>query len=121
MPTQTQHPWRATVRTMAAALVAALVIAPQIITEAGLDETVYGAQALAVIGVVTRILAVPGVEAGDTGRPGQPERAMRGPPPVGLRPPWSGAAAGRSWGWSCWRGKPFVFDQEHSPGCSARP
>lgn len=63
MPTQTQHPWRATVRTMAAALVAALVIAPQIITEAGLDETVYGVQALAVIGVVTRILAVPGVEA----------------------------------------------------------
>ena len=63
MPTQTRHPWRATVRTIAAALVAALVIAPQIITDAGLSDTAYGAQALAVIGVVTRVLAIPGVEA----------------------------------------------------------
>lgn len=62
-PTQTRYPWRATARTIAAALVAALVIAPQIIVEAGLSDTAYGAQALAVIGAVTRILAIPGVDA----------------------------------------------------------
>jgi len=60
--TQTRHPWRATVRTIAAALVALLVIAPQIILEAGLHETAYGAQALAVIGAVTRVLALPSVD-----------------------------------------------------------
>ncbi|MEU5939419.1 hypothetical protein ABZ807_09530 [Micromonospora sp. NPDC047548] len=61
-PTQTRHPWRATARTVAAALVAALVIAPQILAETGLSETAYGAQALAVIGAVTRVLAIPGVD-----------------------------------------------------------
>lgn len=61
--TQTRHPWRATARTVLAALVALLVIAPQIIMEAGLHETAYGAQALAVMGAVTRVLAMPAVEA----------------------------------------------------------
>ena len=49
-PTQTQHPWRATVRTVFAALVAAATLLPWILAGAHLDGTVLGAQAIAVAG-----------------------------------------------------------------------
>ncbi len=60
-PTQTQHPWRATARTVFAALVALLTLLPYILGAANVDATVWGAQALAVVGAVTRVLAIPGV------------------------------------------------------------
>ena len=60
--TQGRHPWRATLRTVVAALIALAVVLPQILTEAGLHETAYGAQAIAVIATVTRVLAIPGVD-----------------------------------------------------------
>lgn len=60
-PTQSQHPWRATTRTVFAAGVALLTLLPYILGAAHVDTTVWGAQALAVAASVTRVLAVPGV------------------------------------------------------------
>lgn len=62
-PTQTRHPWRATLRTVVAAAVGLLSLLPWIIVGAHLEGTVLGGQALAVSGAVTRILAIPGVNA----------------------------------------------------------
>lgn len=56
-PTQVQHPWRATLRTVFAAVVGLLSILPWILTETNLNDTVIGAQILVVTGAITRVLA----------------------------------------------------------------
>jgi hypothetical protein len=61
-PTQTRHPWRATARTVFAAAVAALTLVPTVAVTAGIDTVPAVAQAIAVTGAVTRVLALPGVE-----------------------------------------------------------
>jgi len=60
-PTQTQYPGRATLRTTAAAVIALLSLLPYILGAVHADETVWGAQALAVVATVTRVLANPDV------------------------------------------------------------
>lgn len=60
-PTQTQHPGRATFRTVVAGLLGLLTLLPYILAGAHLDGTVLGGQALAVSAAVTRILAIPAV------------------------------------------------------------
>lgn len=62
--TQARHPWRATIRTVFAGVVSLAAIWGLIVQAAGIDSagTVVAAT-LAVAGAVTRILAIPGVEA----------------------------------------------------------
>lgn len=60
-PTQTQHPGRATLRTVVAGLLGLVTLLPYILAGAHLDGTVLGGQALAVSAAVTRVLAIPGV------------------------------------------------------------
>lgn len=62
-PTQTVYPWRATARTLVAAGIGLLSLLPELLAGAGLDHTAYGAQALVVAGAVTRVLAIPAVDA----------------------------------------------------------
>lgn len=59
--TQTQHPWRATVRTVFAATVGLLSLLPVVFMTAGISQEAYAVQVLAVTGAVTRVLALPGV------------------------------------------------------------
>ncbi|MBM0229563.1 hypothetical protein [Micromonospora sp. ATA51] len=61
--TQTRHPWRAVARTIFAAVVALLSLLPTIAAVAGIDAVPLVAQALAVAAAVTRVLAIPGVDA----------------------------------------------------------
>ena len=65
--TQSQHPWRATVRTILAVIVALAAMAPSIYTAAtmGSPEAATGAAALAlgIAAAITRIMALPGVES----------------------------------------------------------
>lgn len=62
-PTQSEHPWRATVRTVFAFVVALAAILPQVVEASGVDETIgWVAALLAVAGGITRIMAVPGVD-----------------------------------------------------------
>lgn len=61
-PTQAQHPWRATVRTLFAAVVALAAMLPLLVDASGLDETAGPvAGALAIAGAITRIMAIPQV------------------------------------------------------------
>lgn len=60
---QVAHPWRATVRTVFQALVALCVLAPAVFEAAGLDGLAWSAGVLAVTGAVTRVMALPGVNA----------------------------------------------------------
>ena len=64
-PTQVRRPWRATLRTAFAALVALAAMAPVLVDAAGLDPSrlPWLAGVLAVCAAVTRVLALPGVEA----------------------------------------------------------
>lgn len=62
-PTQTAHPWRATGRTIFAGSVAFLTLLPVVATTAQIDTVPAVAQVLVVTGAVTRVLALPGVEA----------------------------------------------------------
>ncbi|NLU77792.1 hypothetical protein HCA58_05150 [Micromonospora sp. HNM0581] len=62
-PTQTRHPWRATVRTIFAVTVALLSLLPTIAVAGGVDDVPAVAQVLGVAAAVTRVLALPGVEA----------------------------------------------------------
>lgn len=62
-PTQTRHPWRATVRTIVAAVVGLALLGPLVAAELGVQSVPWVAGVLAVIGAVTRVLAIPGVEA----------------------------------------------------------
>lgn len=61
-PTQTRHPWRATVRTVFAVTVAALSLLPYVVAEAHIDAVPGVAQLLGVAGAVTRVLAMPRVD-----------------------------------------------------------
>lgn len=61
-PTQVRHPWRATLRTVAAGVVAALPIVPALVHELGVESLPWVAGALTVLGAATRVLAMPAVE-----------------------------------------------------------
>lgn len=62
-PTQVRRPWRATARTVFAALVALAAMFPLLVDASGLDETAGPiAGALAIAGAITRIMAIPQVE-----------------------------------------------------------
>ncbi|MDG4796960.1 hypothetical protein [Micromonospora sp. WMMD1082] len=61
--TQTRHPWRATLRTIFAAVIGLLSLLPTIALAAGVDDVPLIAQALGVAAAVTRVLAIPGVDA----------------------------------------------------------
>ena len=60
-PTQTRHPWRATIRTAFAAAVALASLLPYVVAEAHVDAVPGVSQVLAVAAAVTRIMAIPGV------------------------------------------------------------
>jgi hypothetical protein len=57
-PTQVRHPWRATLRTV----VAALPLVPVVVHELGLESVPWVVSAVVVIGGVTRVLAMPAVD-----------------------------------------------------------
>lgn len=61
--TQIRHPWRATARTLFAASVGALSLLPTVAIAAGVDTVPLVAQAVGVASAVTRVLALPGVDA----------------------------------------------------------
>lgn len=60
-PTQVAYPWRSTLRTLFAAVVALASLAPTILTTTGLDGWVYAGQVAAVAAAITRVMALPGV------------------------------------------------------------
>lgn len=63
-PTQVQRPWRATVRTVAAATWGLIPIWPAIVMETGLSSTIpWVAASLAVTGAITRVSTMPRFEA----------------------------------------------------------
>lgn len=62
VPTQTRHPWRATVRTIVAAGLGLLSLLPTIALTTHLDTAPAVAQVLAIAGAITRVLALPGVD-----------------------------------------------------------
>jgi len=63
-PTQTRHPWRATVRTVVAVVVALAAMLPLLVEASGVDETLAPvAGALAIAGAITRVMALPAVDA----------------------------------------------------------
>lgn len=61
MPTQSEHPWRATARTIFAGIVGFLSLLPVIALTAGVSGQAAVAQVLVVTGAITRVLALPGV------------------------------------------------------------
>lgn len=65
--TQTEHPWRATARTIFAAVVAGAALGPAIFEAVAMGNpegaTGYAALALAICGGITRVMALPGVNA----------------------------------------------------------
>lgn len=63
-PTQSRHPWRATLRTIFQAGVALASLAPTVAAVGGLDKLDTApavGQVLAVCAIVTRVMAVPGI------------------------------------------------------------
>lgn len=63
-PTQTKHPWRATLRTTVAGLIGLAAILPEIDDTVHLSKTwPWFAGIIGVAALVTRILAIPGMEA----------------------------------------------------------
>lgn len=63
-PTQVRRPWRATARTLFAAVVGFSAMFPLIVNASGADQTWPPlAYALAIASAITRIMAVPAVEA----------------------------------------------------------
>lgn len=61
-PTQTRHPWRATARTVAAAIIGLAVLLPTISDALGVAAVPWVVTVIAVAGGITRVLAIPGVE-----------------------------------------------------------
>lgn len=61
-PTQARHPWKATARSVAAALLALLPALPEIAKQAGIETIPLVASVLAITAAVTRILAIPEVD-----------------------------------------------------------
>lgn len=63
-PTQVQHPWRASVRTAIQTAIALAALLPLIVAASGIPETSAAvAGALAVAAGVTRVMALPQVDA----------------------------------------------------------
>jgi hypothetical protein len=60
-PTQTTHPWRATVRTVFAAIVALATLLPYAVAELNVPVEGVVAQALTIAAGVTRVIALPRV------------------------------------------------------------
>lgn len=61
---QVRRPWRATLRTTLAVIVAIAAMTPALVDAAGIDQTVPAvAGVLAIAAAVTRIMALPAVEA----------------------------------------------------------
>lgn len=61
-PTQTQHPWRATARTIFAGVVSVAAIWGLVVEAAGVDQTgPVIAATLALAGGITRVMALPQV------------------------------------------------------------
>lgn len=63
-PTQSRHPWRATLRTIFQAGLAIASLAPTVAAVGGLDKLSTApavGQVLLVCGIITRIMAIPGV------------------------------------------------------------
>ncbi|MCW6008514.1 hypothetical protein K1W54_28815 [Micromonospora sp. CPCC 205371] len=60
--TQSRHPWRATARTVFAAVVGAISLVPTIAVTAGVDTVPAVAQVVTVSAAVTRVLAIPAVD-----------------------------------------------------------
>lgn len=60
-PTQTQHPWRATLRTVVAGVVTAIPLLPFLVDYLGIGAVPWVAGTLVVLGAITRFLAVPAV------------------------------------------------------------
>lgn len=60
-PTQSRHPWRATLRTAAAVAIALVPVVPQLVDELGLSAYGWSATAVGIAAAVTRIMAIPGV------------------------------------------------------------
>jgi len=61
-PTQVQHPWRATLRTVLAGLIGLLPLLPILVETLGVATVPWVAGTLAVVGAVTRALAMPAVQ-----------------------------------------------------------
>lgn len=64
VPTQVRRPWRSTARTVWQAFLGLCVLAPILVTGAGLDpvQLPWLGTVLLVAGVVTRVMAIPAVE-----------------------------------------------------------
>lgn len=62
-PTQVKHPWRAVIRTVAAGIVGALTLLPEVATAAHIGTVPTVVQVLAVTGAITRVLALPSVNS----------------------------------------------------------
>ncbi|WP_196812185.1 hypothetical protein [Nocardia sp. CNY236] len=63
-PTQVRFPWRAATRTMFQLGIGAAAAMPQLVESSGLSTTAWGVgTALAVSATVTRVMAIPGVDA----------------------------------------------------------
>lgn len=60
-PTQSRHPWRATLRTAAAVVIALVPVVPQLVDHLGLSAYGWAATAVAIAATVTRIMAIPAV------------------------------------------------------------
>lgn len=61
--TQSRHPWRATTRTVTAAVLALLPVLPEIASQLGVATYPVVASVLVVVGGVTRVLAMPAVNS----------------------------------------------------------
>lgn len=64
MSTQTQHPWRTSLRTAFQALIAVAIVVPLVLAELGhTDLIVAGVSVVAVCAAITRVMAIPQVVA----------------------------------------------------------
>lgn len=65
VPTQVRRPWKSTIRTVFQAFIGLCVLAPLLVNAAGLDpaQLPWLGVVLGVAAAVTRIMALPGVEA----------------------------------------------------------
>lgn len=62
-PTQVRRPWRATVRTALAVVIALAAMLPALVDAAGIDQAwPPAAAALAIAAAITRVMALPSVE-----------------------------------------------------------
>ncbi len=60
-PTQARHPWRATTRTVIAAALPLIPLLPELVDVLGLRAYAWAGGIVAAAGIITRLLAVPGV------------------------------------------------------------